>query len=107
MKFALIWTEQGRMNYDEISEAAKTSQINSRQAGLLKQVKKTLKLLTSNPRHPGLNIHHYSGYSNPYSSNKPVWEAYVQNKAPSAYRIFWCFGPEKQQITILAITPHP
>ncbi|MSQ48358.1 MAG: hypothetical protein EXR78_08265 [Deltaproteobacteria bacterium] len=63
--------------------------------------------LEQNPRHPGLNTHEYDGIPNPYDNNQKVFEAYAQNKTPGAYRIFWCYGPGKQQITILAITPHP
>jgi hypothetical protein len=38
-----------------------------------------------------------------------VFEAYAQNRTPGAYRIFWCYGPDKDKgdITITAITPHP
>jgi hypothetical protein len=36
-----------------------------------------------------------------------VFESYVQNRTPGAYRVFWCYGPEQGQITIVAITPHP
>jgi hypothetical protein len=35
-----------------------------------------------------------------------IFEAYAQNKTPGAYRIFWFYGPEKKQITIVAITAH-
>jgi hypothetical protein len=31
----------------------------------------------------------------------------AQNKTPGADRIFWCYGPEKGEMTIIAITPHP
>jgi hypothetical protein len=31
----------------------------------------------------------------------------TQNRTPGAYRVFWCYGPDQKQITILAITPHP
>ena len=26
---------------------------------------------------------------------------------PGACRTFWCYGPAKREITIIAITPHP
>jgi len=38
---------------------------------------------------------------------RKVFAAYAQNRTPGAYRIFWCYGPGKKDITILAITPHP
>jgi hypothetical protein len=38
-----------------------------------------------------------------------VWESYVENNTPLAWRIFWCYTPDGgiQIITIVAITPHP
>ena len=79
----------------------------SRHAGLVKQVKKTLGFLQTNPRHPSLQTHVFHSLENPYHPQERVFEAYVQQHTPSAYRIFWCYGPQKRQITILAITPHP
>lgn len=70
-----------------------------------KKVLKTLGILSSNPRHQSLNTHKYHGLSSP--NNEEIFEAYVENKTPSAYRIFWFYGPEQKYITILAITPHP
>ena len=75
--------------------------------GLCKQVYKTIQLLGENPRHPSLNTHKYDDISNPFDQAKSVFEAYVQNKTPGAYRVFWCYGPGQNEITILAITPHP
>lgn len=77
------------------------------QKKLLKQVKKALGYLSQNPRHPSLHTHEYSSLTNPFDPSKKVWEAYAQNKTPGAYRIFWCYGPEQKEITIIAITPHP
>jgi hypothetical protein len=63
--------------------------------------------LLENPRHPGLNAHEFSSLENPYDGDQKVFEAYVQNRTPEAWRVFWCYGPENGQITILAMTPHP
>jgi 3'-phosphoadenosine 5'-phosphosulfate sulfotransferase len=45
---------------------------------------------------------------------KKVFEAYVQQNTPGAYRVFWYYGPDEVDksgkrpvITIIAITPHP
>ena len=71
----------------------------------LKAVRKALGLLEQNPRHPGLNTHEYSSLSG--AKGEKVFEAYAENKTPAAFRIFWHYGPEKGDITIIAITPHP
>lgn len=72
-----------------------------------KQVSKVLKFTMADLRHPSLKTHKFDGYPSPFDDNKPVFEAYAQNKVPGAYRIFWCYGPNSGEITILAITPHP
>jgi len=89
------------------SRTAKGKKKSSRQEGLFKQVHNTLELLQNNPRHPGLHTHEYKSMENPIDKKQKVFEAYAQNKTPGAYRVFWCYGPGKKDITIIAITPHP
>ncbi len=71
----------------------------------LKAALKALAYLETNPRHPGLNTRKYTAISGPDAEE--IFEAYAENKTPAAYRIFWYYGPKKNQITIIAITPHP
>ena len=71
----------------------------------LKAVNKTLAYLEQNPRHPSLNTHEYTSLSREYGVK--IFEAYAENKTPQAYRIFWYYGPDEKQITVIAITPHP
>jgi hypothetical protein len=71
----------------------------------LKAVRKALGYLESNPRHPGLNTHKFHSLKGP--NEEEVFEAYAENNTPAAYRIFWYYGPNKKEITIVAITPHP
>ena len=66
---------------------------------------KALAYLQTNPRHPALHTHKYHTWRAPDGAD--VFEAYAENKAPAAYRIFWHYRPGKDEITILAITPHP
>jgi hypothetical protein len=82
------------------------------QEGLLKQVRKTLALLEANPRHPSLQTHKFRSLRGP--NGEEVFEAYVQNQTPGAYRIFFYYGPDRREgkrriplLTIVAITPHP
>lgn len=71
----------------------------------LKKVRKCLGLLENNPRHPGLNTHPYESVQG--ENGEKVFEAYVENKTPAAWRVFWHYGPGKGVITIVAITAHP
>ena len=64
-----------------------------------------LTYLGSNPRHPSLQTHKYTSFTGP--NGEEVFEAYAEQKTPAAYRIFFYYGPNKSEITIFAITPHP
>ncbi len=68
-------------------------------------VRKALGYLQTNPRHPSLNTHEYTSLSKQLGIK--VYEAYAENDTPAAYRIFWCYGPAKKEITIISITAHP
>ncbi len=72
---------------------------------LLKAVRKAFSYMEINIRHPSLRTHKYDSLRG--LNGEEVFEAYVQNNTPCAWRIFWHYGPGKNQITILAITPHP
>ena len=114
--FSLKWMDAGSKTYNKLkaeaeeivkARKAKNKKKSSKQEGLFRQVHKTLNLLQSNPKHPGLHTHEYDSIENPYDPDQKVFEAYAQNKTPGAYRVFWCYGPGKKEITIITITPHP
>ncbi|MEP6755667.1 MAG: hypothetical protein ABJA67_09215 [Chthonomonadales bacterium] len=71
----------------------------------LKKVQKTLGLMETDIRHPGHQTHEYSSLTGP--NGEKVFEAYVENRTPGAYRVFWYYGPGSAEITILSITSHP
>lgn len=80
--------------------------------GLLKQVRKTLSLLETNPRHSSLQTHKFRSLRGP--NGEEVFEGYVQNQTPGAYRVFFYYGPDRMEgkrripvLTVLTITPHP
>jgi pyocin large subunit-like protein len=116
MAFSLVWDEQAAKKYKELERIAKKSVENrkkakktkaSKEEGLFKQVRKCITLLKNDPRHPSLETHECKSLANPHNPKGKVFEAYAQHKTPGAYRVFWCYGPHKDQITIIAITPHP
>lgn len=98
MTFELLFTDQASADLDSLETDASL-------AKRLKAVRKALALLETNPRHPGLHTHKFTSFKGP--GGEEVFEAYAENKTPAAWRIFWCYGPDKKQITVLAITPHP
>jgi hypothetical protein len=36
-----------------------------------------------------------------------VWQSYLENNKSAAGRLFWVYGPDKEDITIIGIEPHP
>lgn len=77
----------------------------------LKKVRRALGRLQSNPLYPGLNSHPYQRF--PGLEKTKVWDSYVENHTPGAWRIYWRYGPderrgnhEKAVITILLIGPR-
>jgi hypothetical protein len=116
MVFRALWTPAALDAFNALRDAAEAAAKNrdksgakkaSKAEGLFKQVEKCVGLLTTNPRHPGLRTHQYHSLPHPYDPKEKVFEAYVQNDTPGAYRLFWCYGPRRDEMTIIAITPHP
>ena len=68
-------------------------------------VRKAVRLLSENPRHKSLRTHEFTSLTGP--RGEKIFEAYAEQSTPAAYRIFWYYGPDKNQITIIAITSHP
>ena len=96
--FEIFLTDQAQEQLDKL----KTDK------GLFKRykaVKKAIRFLSQNPKHPGLQTHEFTTLKGP--KGEKVFEAYAEQSTPAAYRIFWSYGPDKKQITIIAITPHP
>lgn len=61
--------------------------------------------LSQDPKNPSLKSKRYKSLDKRHS--QPIWESYVENKVAAAYRVFWHYGPGKEEITVVAITPHP
>jgi hypothetical protein len=73
--------------------------------GKLKKVRRCLGLLQTDPKYNGLYSHKYEEKEG--LRGEDVWESYVENRTPGAWRLFWFYGPGPNEITILLISPHP
>lgn len=121
MNFQLRWTAEATKTFQQLQKAAERATSarakaskqkvgktkSSKQEDLFKQVAKAIGQLAVDPRHPSLHTHEYDSLEHPFDPKGKVFEAYAQNKTPGAYRVFWCYGPGKGEITIVAVTPHP
>jgi len=98
--FALLYTREAEKVLGDLRDGGAQYTVK------LKKVRKALRLLEQRgPRHPGLQSHAY--HSVPGPDGATLWESYVENKTPSAWRIWWIYGPAGDQITIVTVGPHP
>lgn len=98
MNFRLVFADEAKQNLEELEK-------DPSKKSVLKAVQKTLGYMETNLRHSSLKTHKYLSLSGP--NGEEVFEAYVQNNTPRAYRIFWYYGPQKGEISIATIVPHP
>ena len=64
-----------------------------------------LKKLASDPLYPSLHTHEIEPLSRRYGMK--VWQSYLENKTSKARRMFWVYGPDHKDITIIGLEPHP
>lgn len=96
--YVLLYTDEAVKVVDDLQ--------SPQYAVKLKKVRKALRLLElQGPRYPGLHSHEYQSIRGP--GGVAVWESYVENKTPSAWRLWWIYGPGSDEITIVTIGPHP
>jgi hypothetical protein len=91
--------------WNDISIRKLTSKLDKDEEKLFKKLVKTLTFLGQNPRHPGLESHEIDDLTR--KCGIKIFQSYLENNTPAAGRLFWAYGPEKGDITILAIEPHP
>ncbi|MCR4779065.1 MAG: hypothetical protein K5858_09485 [Lachnospiraceae bacterium] len=91
--------------WDDLCAKVKSGQANKNDEKLYKKVGKAMALLSKDPRYPGLETHEISALSQRYGMK--VWESYLENNTPAAGRIFWVYGPNRGDITIIGLEPHP
>lgn len=72
---------------------------------LYKKWGKALKFLSENPRHSSLKSHEIDQLTKRYGMK--VWQSYLENRTSGAMRMFWVYGPNTGDITIIGLEPHP
>jgi len=91
--------------WNDLTAKADNKTLKGDDKKLFKKLTKTLGHLQNNPRHPGLETHDIADLSKRYGVK--VWQSYLENRTPAAGRLFWVYGPDRKDITILGIEPHP
>lgn len=91
--------------WDYLRIGANNHTLSGNENALYQRLAKAILFLETNPRHPGLQSHEIEPLSRRYGIK--VWQSALQNNTPAAGRIFWVYAPEKHDITIIGIEPHP
>lgn len=89
----------------ELNSKRKSGKISKGEIKFHNKLGKTFLLLSQNPQHNSLESHEIEDLTRKFG--KKVFQSYLENKTPAAGRVFWAYGPKKNNITILAIQKHP
>jgi hypothetical protein len=89
----------------DLSTRSNSGNLDKDEQKFFKKLVKALSYLSENPKHNSLASHEIEDLSRKHGIK--IFQSYLENNTPSAGRIFWAYGPDKADITILAIEPHP
>ena len=84
---------------------AENSALSKDEEKLYKKWGKAMNLLANDPHYPGLRSHEIATLTRRYGEK--VWQSYLENRNPQAARMYWVYGPGKNEITIIGLEPHP
>ena len=91
--------------WNDLATRRATNHLDADEQKFFKKLVKTLNYLAQNPRHNSLNSHEIDDLTRKYGLK--IFQSYLENNTPAAGRLFWAYGPDQQDITVLAIEPHP
>ena len=91
--------------WDDLSTRKQQGKLGGDEEKFFKKLVKALGYLAENPRHNSLASHEIDALTAKYGIK--IFQSYLENNTPAAGRIFWAYGPDKKDITVLAIEPHP
>jgi len=103
--FTIYFDGEAEALINELGEKAVAGELNRDEKDLYRKIRKALQHLETNPRHPGLKSHEIDVLTEKYGVR--IWESYLENRKAGARRMFWIYGPETKEITIVGIENHP
>jgi len=103
--FTIYFDGEAERLINELGEKAIAEELNRDEKDLYRKIRKALQHLETNPRHPGLKSHEIDVLTEKYGVR--IWESSLENKKSGARRMFWIYGPETKEITIVGIENHP
>jgi hypothetical protein len=90
--------------WNDLSARKRDGKLEKNEEKFFKKFVKALGYLSMNPRHNSLASHEIEELTR--KCGIKIFQSYVESKTPAG-RMFWDYGPDKGDITILAIEPHP
>ncbi|MEY4244013.1 MAG: hypothetical protein RLZZ245_1598 [Verrucomicrobiota bacterium] len=91
--------------WQDFSNRHAQGSLDKEEQKFFKKLIKALSHLSENPKHNSLASHEIENLSHKHGTK--IFQSYLENNTPGAGRLFWAYGPDKSDITILAIEPHP
>lgn len=90
--------------WERLVNGKKAGTLGADEVELFTRFGKAIQLLSNNPKHPGLKSHEIDELSKKYGLR--IWQSYL-DQGKTARRFYWAYGPDRKDITILGIEPHP
>ncbi len=91
--------------WTNLQQKFRSDSLNKTEKQLYKKWGNALKKLSEDPFYPSLQTHEITSLSKRYGMK--VWQSYLENKTSGAMRMYWVYGPNQQEITIIGLEPHP
>lgn len=91
--------------WNDFATRRKAGKLDKVENKFFKKWVKALEYLSANPKHNSLASHEIDELNRRHGVK--IFQSYLENKTPTAGRMFWAYGPDKGDITILAIDRHP
>ncbi len=91
--------------WDKLQREHRDGTIKKSDEKLYKKWGNALQKLSQDPFYPSLNTHEIPPLTKRYGIK--VWQSYLENQTSNAMRMYWVYGPGRQEITIIGLEPHP
>lgn len=91
--------------WEDLKAGRRVDRFASHEERVLKRLIRVFRLLEEDPRHVSLHTHEIDSLSE--RADFVVFESYIDNRSAITGRLFWRFGPEPGQITIIGMGAHP
>lgn len=91
--------------WQRLMTGATAGTLDREERELATKLAKAVNHVAANPFHPGLRSHEIHDLTARYGQK--VFQSYLENHTPAAGRMFWVYGPDRQQITVVGLEPHP